>query len=187
MMGPLFSSRLRFLHVDAGSDGFCSTTPTTANLTRSRPEAYLIPRAWTDVATRFEIFGLEVEELPEAFSSTVEVLNVKSTVLESSYYGGVVRVELTTDAFEKDIELPPGTFWVSTRQKNAALAFMALKVSYSFELLTRNNTNITLLLSWRTPIHLRHFTSSLWSRGTSILFSALSTDSWGRPLLALKE
>ncbi|KAL1645019.1 hypothetical protein SLS58_004090 [Diplodia intermedia] len=106
---------------------FSSTTPTTANLTRARPEAYLIPRSWADVAARLEVFGLEVEELPDAFAGTVEVLNVTSAALDSSYYEGVVRAEVTTEAFEKEIELPAGSFRVSTRQRNAALAFVALE------------------------------------------------------------
>ncbi|EOD50425.1 putative carboxypeptidase 2 protein [Neofusicoccum parvum UCRNP2] len=106
---------------------FDSTTPTIANLTRSRPAAYLIPRSWADVAARLEVYGLEVEELPEVFSGTVEVLNITSAVLESSYYEGVVRAKLTTEAIEKEIELPAGSFRVSTKQKNAALAFVALE------------------------------------------------------------
>lgn len=106
---------------------FCRATPTTANLTRARPEAYLIPRSWADVVARLEVFGLEVEELAEGFTGTVEVLNVTSAVLEKSYYEGVVRAELTTEAFEKEIELPAGSFRVSAKQKNAALAFVALE------------------------------------------------------------
>ncbi|KAK0638019.1 Carboxypeptidase 2 [Lasiodiplodia hormozganensis] len=106
---------------------FSSATPTTANLTRARPEAYLIPRSWADVVARLEVFGLEVEELAEGFKGTVEVLNVTSAVLEKSYYEGVVRAELATEAFEKEIELPAGSFRVSAKQRNAALAFVALE------------------------------------------------------------
>ena len=103
------------------------TTPTTANLTRARPEAYIIPRAWADVVSRLEVFGLEVEQLSEGFTGTVQVLNVTSAVLESSYYEGVVRAKLATEPLERDIELPVGSFRVSARQKNAALAFVALE------------------------------------------------------------
>ncbi|EKG11369.1 Peptidase M14 carboxypeptidase A [Macrophomina phaseolina MS6] len=106
---------------------FSSTTPTIANMTRSRPEAYLIPRAWADIAARLEVFGLEVEELSEAFSGTVEVLNVTASQLGRSYYEGVVRSYLTTEAIEREVQLPAGSFRVSTRQRNAALAFIALE------------------------------------------------------------
>lgn len=73
------------------------------------------------------MYGLEVEELSEAFAGAVQVLNITSAKLASSYYEGVVRVELTTEAFEKHIELPAGSFRVSSRQRNAALAFVALE------------------------------------------------------------
>lgn len=106
-----------------------STTPSIANLTRSRPEAYVIPSAWADLVERLEISGLEAVKLPNGFSGSVEALNVTSIALEDSYYEGVVRATVETKVVEKDIKLPPGSFWVSTKQVNAALAFVALEVS----------------------------------------------------------
>ncbi|TDZ39301.1 Carboxypeptidase 2 [Colletotrichum trifolii] len=106
---------------------FGSTTPVTANITRSRPEAYLIPAAWPDLAERLRAGGVEVEVLGEPFKGTVEALNVTSAVFESGYYEGVVRATVATAAFSKEIDLPAGSFRVSTRQKNAALAFVALE------------------------------------------------------------
>lgn len=106
---------------------FSSTTPAYANLTRSRPEAYLIPVAWADLAERLRVGGLEVETLEEEWSGTVEALTVNSTEFDSGYYEGVVRVTATTETSERDLTLPAGSFLVSTRQKNAALAFIALE------------------------------------------------------------
>lgn len=106
---------------------FASTTPSFANLTRSRPEAYIIPVAWADLAERLRVSGLEVETLAEPFSGTVEALTITSTSISSSYYEGVIRVTATTEAAEREISLPAGSFRVSTRQKNAALAFIALE------------------------------------------------------------
>lgn len=106
---------------------FASTTPSFANLTRSRPEAYIIPVAWADLAERLRVAGLEVETLPEPFSGTVEALTITSTSIETSYYEGVIRVTATTEAAERELTLPAGSFRVSTRQKNAALAFVALE------------------------------------------------------------
>ncbi|KAH7148180.1 hypothetical protein EDB81DRAFT_932491, partial [Dactylonectria macrodidyma] len=106
---------------------FASTMPTTANLTRSRPEAYLIPVAWADVAERLRVSGLEVETLSEEWSGTVEVLNITSAELTSSYYEGVVLATVTAEAKQRDLKLPMGSFLVNTRQKNAALAINALE------------------------------------------------------------
>lgn len=100
-----------------------------ANLTRAKPVAYLIPLAWTDLVTRLVDSGVEVTRLPYAFKGPVEALTIVNAELESSYYEGVVRVALTTETVEKTISLPVGAYWISTAQKNAALAFVALEVS----------------------------------------------------------
>lgn len=128
-----FSSR-EFQMVDATNGSivkvpvqFASTTPTTANLTRSRPESYLIPVAWSGLAERLEISGLEVKSLDKPWSGTVEALNITSSELSSSYYEGVVLATITTETKKKEINLPAGSFLVSTRQKNAGLAFAALE------------------------------------------------------------
>ncbi|KAJ4258732.1 hypothetical protein NW762_007818 [Fusarium torreyae] len=106
---------------------FASTTPTTANLTRSRPEAYLIPVAWPDIVERLKVSGLEIETLSKPWSGTVEALNVTSSELSSSYYEGAVLSTITTEAKKKQLTLPAGSFLVSTKQKNAGIAFNALE------------------------------------------------------------
>ncbi|KAF5662538.1 carboxypeptidase 2 [Fusarium heterosporum] len=106
---------------------FASTTPTTANLTRSRPESYLIPVAWSDVVERLQVSGLKVETLNKPWSGTVEALNVTSAELGSSYYEGAVLSTITTETKKRQITLPAGSFLVSTKQKNAGLAFNVLE------------------------------------------------------------
>jgi hypothetical protein len=106
---------------------FASTTPSFANLTRSRPEAYLIPVAWADLAERLRVGGLEVETLSEPWSGSVEALTIESAKIDSSYYEGAILVTATTSTAERELELPAGSFLVSTRQKNAALAFVSLE------------------------------------------------------------
>ncbi|KAM5349905.1 hypothetical protein ACJ41O_006410 [Fusarium nematophilum] len=106
---------------------YLSATPTTANLTRSRPEAYIIPAGWANLVDRLEVLGLEVDRLEAPWQGTVEALTINSTTFDTSYYEGAVRVYVTSEASTKDISLPPGSFFVSTRQKNAALAFVALE------------------------------------------------------------
>lgn len=106
---------------------FASTTPATANLTRSRPEGYLIPRAWSDLAARLRVSGLVVETLPTEFVGEVEAYNITSSALARSYYEGVVLNTVTTRTEKKTVKLPKGSFWVSSSQKNAGLAFVALE------------------------------------------------------------
>lgn len=106
---------------------FYQSTPSTANLTRARPEAYIIPRAWADVAERLEILGLEVERLDHGFRGPVEAMAVTSSVLGKTLYEGHVLNTVATKSYTREVALPPGSFRVSTRQKNAALAFIALE------------------------------------------------------------
>lgn len=106
---------------------FSGTTPTTANLTREKPEAYLIPKAWADLAERLRIFGLEAEELPNAFRGEVETYNITSAEFADGYYEGTVLVTATTEPVTIEVDLPAGSYLVSTRQKNAGLAYIALE------------------------------------------------------------
>lgn len=106
---------------------FASTTPSTANLIRARPEAYFIPAAWSDIAQRMRVSGLEVVTLPQPCTGRVEALNITSLEFGNTYLEGIVPVTVTTSTVQTDIALPAGSFYVSTRQRNAALAFVALE------------------------------------------------------------
>ncbi|KAI0386939.1 Zn-dependent exopeptidase [Hypomontagnella monticulosa] len=107
---------------------FLSTTPTTANETRARPEAYLIPRTWSELAARLRDSGLEVETLEDGYRGPAEALTIKSAAAARGYYEGAVQVTVTAEPVQKEeLVLPPGSFRISTRQKNAALAFIALE------------------------------------------------------------
>lgn len=106
---------------------FASTTPATANLTRSRPSGYVIPRAWSDLVARLEVSGLEVEKLDYEFVGEIETYNITSSKLAKSYYEGTILNTVTTDTLKKEVKLPLGSFMVSTAQKNAGLAFVALE------------------------------------------------------------
>lgn len=106
---------------------FYETTPSIANLTRSRPEAYLIPSTYYDVVDRLRILGLEVEVLEYEYRGRVQAMNITSSVLDEEVYEGTVLNTVETECYMTDVNLPRGSYLVSTRQKNAALAFIALE------------------------------------------------------------
>lgn len=106
---------------------FASTTPASANLTRARPAGYIIPRAWFGLVERLRISGLEVKTMSEPFVGEVEVYNITTSSLAHSYYEGVVLNTVTTESLAQRVSLPAGSFFVSTKQKNAALAFVTLE------------------------------------------------------------
>ena len=106
---------------------FSSTTPTKANLTRARPEAYLIPSGWSDLAERLKDGGLTVTTLRQPFQGIVETYNVTSVQFDRTYYEGVVPVTVSTSIQSKELGLPVGSFYISTRQRNAGFAFVTLE------------------------------------------------------------
>ncbi|CAI4213553.1 unnamed protein product [Parascedosporium putredinis] len=83
--------------------------------------------AWSDVAERLSVLGVKVEVLKKEFNGTVEALKVESVSLASSRHEGVVHATITTSASTRNVRFPPGAYYVSTRQKNAAFAFVTLE------------------------------------------------------------
>lgn len=106
---------------------FRPSTPTLANFTRTRPHSYIIPGAWADVADRLQASGLELQELRKDWTGTVEALRVMSVTLDNEYSEGAVLATIMTSMSVKEVTLPGGGFVVRTRQKNAALAMVALE------------------------------------------------------------
>ncbi|KAF9881474.1 carboxypeptidase 2 [Colletotrichum karsti] len=106
---------------------FLNTTPVVANLTRARPEAYVFSRAWADVAERLRVAGVTVQTLEYDFQGEVEALNTTRVAVAATKYEGVARSTVETAIVKKDVRIPAGGFWVSTRQKNAAHAFVTLE------------------------------------------------------------
>lgn len=104
-----------------------STTPVIADLTRQIPTAYLIPPELADVAEQLMVSGLHLEKLNHKYIGTVQAYRIVEASFETTYYEGVVPVKVITEPFEKSIELTTGAYIVTTRQRNAALAFIALE------------------------------------------------------------
>jgi hypothetical protein len=76
---------------------------------------------------RLEESGVIVESLNHEYRGTVEALKITSASPARRYYQGAIQVTVTTEAYQKEAHLPVGSFRVSTRQKNAALAFVTLE------------------------------------------------------------
>lgn len=106
---------------------FLSSAPVKANLTRTRPEAYIFPQAWKEAAERLRLNGVKVENIRSEFKGEVEAFNVTSISLASTVYQGTVLNTVTTETKRKEIKMPAGSFWVSTRQQAAAYAFTVLE------------------------------------------------------------
>ncbi|KAH7309207.1 carboxypeptidase [Stachybotrys elegans] len=106
---------------------FNNNTPPETTLTRARPEAYIFAAAWTDIAENLRVFGVEVETLSRDFYGTVQTLNVVSVTPADSRFEGIWQSRVTTQPGSRTVRIPAGGFRVSTRQQNAAYAFVLLE------------------------------------------------------------
>ncbi|KAF4445759.1 hypothetical protein F53441_10508 [Fusarium austroafricanum] len=106
---------------------FLSSAPVKTNLTRARPEAYIFPQAWKEAADRLRLNGVKVEKTRSEFRGEVEAFNITSISLAGTVYQGTVLNTVTTETKRKEIVMPAGSFWVSTRQQAAAYAFTVLE------------------------------------------------------------
>lgn len=129
-----FETQINWEYIDARNGSvvqvpvtFLNTTPLDAVLTRRRPEAYVFSRAWSDVAERLRYSGVQVDELRADFKGEVEAFNITAANLSTSKYEGIARSTVETESITKEVHIPAGGYWVSTRQKNAALAYSVLE------------------------------------------------------------
>lgn len=106
---------------------FLNYTEAIANITRSRPEAYVFSRAWKDAADRLRIAGVEVEALQSDFRGVVEAFNITSATLAETLYQGTALTSVTVETLRKEIRMPAGSYWINARQQNAAHAFITLE------------------------------------------------------------
>jgi hypothetical protein len=107
---------------------FGNNTPAIANLTRARPEAYVFSGAWADIASKLRATGVEVEVLENGFEGEVEALNVTAANVAAVKFEGVAQTTgIETEMSMRNITFPAGAFWVSSRQRRAAHAFVRLE------------------------------------------------------------
>lgn len=101
--------------------------PAVVILSRARPKAYVFSRAWSDVATRLRILGVKVDVLKEPFVGDVEALVVQNATVARTKFEGIAGTTVVMNSTTRSVSIPAGGFYVETRQKNAAYAFVQLE------------------------------------------------------------
>ncbi|KAJ4992817.1 carboxypeptidase 2 [Stagonosporopsis vannaccii] len=101
--------------------------PAVVVLKRARPKAYVFSRAWDDVAERLRILGVRVDVLQEPFVGTVEALVVQKATVARSKFEGIAGTTVLTNSTTRSVAIPAGGYYVDTKQKNAAYAFVQLE------------------------------------------------------------
>jgi hypothetical protein len=102
-----------------------------------RPAAYYIPAGWSPIADKLRLHGIEVEPLGQAVTIDAQMYRLPTADLagggsafdeRSAIYEGRVRVDPGEIVVEKrSVEMPAGSYRVSTDQPLGELAVMLLE------------------------------------------------------------
>jgi hypothetical protein len=95
--------------------------------TVSRPRAYWIPPAWTEVIERLELHGIQVERQGDAHLVPVTAYRIENPQLEERAYEGHVRVTGEPVPESRVERYPAGTVRVPTDQPLGDLAILLLE------------------------------------------------------------
>ncbi|KAF7555073.1 hypothetical protein G7Z17_g2427 [Cylindrodendrum hubeiense] len=115
-----------------------NNTPPNTIISRRRPEAYIFSGAWGNIAEHLRVLGVQVDVLKKDFSGTVDTLIVSNVTLATSRHEGIVQATVRTEPSTREVLIPAGGFRVSTRQQNAAFAFVSLEPENIASLATYN-------------------------------------------------
>jgi hypothetical protein len=95
--------------------------------TATRPRAYWILPAWTEVAERLEAHGIRVERIAQPREVDVESYRLRDPKFEAAAFEGHVRVTATPSLERRRERFPAGSVRVSTDQPLGDLALLLLE------------------------------------------------------------
>ncbi|CAN5654368.1 M14 family metallopeptidase [soil metagenome] len=93
----------------------------------TRPVAYLVPPAWTEVVERLDLHGIQFERFETAREADVEMYRIAQPKLAADPFEGRVMVDATLEVERRTERFPAGTVRVSTDQPLGALAMILLE------------------------------------------------------------
>lgn len=93
----------------------------------SRPRAYWIPPAWSEVIERLTLHGIYRDTMTEAHEVEVETLHLTEVAYEDEPFEGHVRVTAAAAGETRVVTFPPGTVRVPTDQPLGDLAVYLLE------------------------------------------------------------
>lgn len=96
-------------------------------LERVRPTAYILPPAYEKAAKRLSYSGVAVRKLNKDMELSVEAYKVKDKKVDTNYYEGHLRNDVTVDVSKKNVTFPKGSYVFTMDQPNANLIAMCLE------------------------------------------------------------
>lgn len=98
-----------------------------AQLTRTRPKAYLIDANQTELLAKLEAFGLEIEQLTEAKSFQVEQFTIDQYSRATEKYEKMFLQEVSTATSSLNKTFDIGTYYLRTDQPKCNILFELLE------------------------------------------------------------
>ena len=93
----------------------------------SRPAAYWIPPAWSEVIERLEFHGVAMERLAEPRTIELEFYRMGEPTYDPQPFEGRVRVRAKPEPFKKEVVLAPGSVRISTEHALGDLVVLLLE------------------------------------------------------------
>ncbi len=93
----------------------------------TRPKAYWIPAAWSDVIARLELHGIQFERIKEAREMKVGMYRLEEAKFEAEPFEGRVRVQAKAVLEKRTERFAPGSVRVPTDQALGDLAVVLLE------------------------------------------------------------
>lgn len=103
------------------------STEGVVTLERVRPNAYILPPVYHQVAERLSYSGVTVKKLNNDVELPVESFKVKDKKVDVNYYEGHFRNRVTVTVSNKFVKFPKGSYVFTMDQANANLISIALE------------------------------------------------------------
>lgn len=104
---------------------YFSSTDSIPTMTRTRPNAYIMPPGYHRIATKLSILGIKVQKLKETQELEVECYNILDKDVDHSEEG--MRIKVRTKIEKKRLLFTKGSYVMSGAQPTAHLLSLALE------------------------------------------------------------
>ncbi len=96
-------------------------------LSTARPTAYFIPHAWQDIIDRLAIHGVQMKELSDSLTVTVQRYKIQNYTIARNPFEGHYKIDAAFKMDTATLTYPPGTMEINTNQPLGDLAIVLLE------------------------------------------------------------
>jgi hypothetical protein len=125
-LGAVTKEKLKVIDVDSNNlidleVAISNSMKAKPKLVRALPEAYIILENQDEIIKKLEILGINVQKISQDITYLVESFMVSSFDDNGLEYEKMKLQKVETNIETKEVKFPIGTYYISTKQKNAPL------------------------------------------------------------------